>query len=138
MSLERGRSCTGSAPHVTKRLYATIMFFIGVLCIVGGYLLGRMARGGLSRTNDIVLANLTIAVDNLYQKAKSMTHKTIRHIPSEKITQKLLETFHCTQTECGTIINYKVADFLKNAINFEVSKLLKTIHNASLCLDTFR
>lgn len=35
MTLER-RSCTGSAPHVTKRLCATLMFFIGVVCVFGG------------------------------------------------------------------------------------------------------
>lgn len=103
-----------------------------------GYLLGRMARNEVRRSNDIVSINLTIAADNLYKKAKRVSPKAIHHNDPEKITLKLLDVFNCTAQDCGTVVNYNVAEFVKTSIKYEVAKLLRSINNASLYLDSLR
>ncbi|XP_032521275.2 uncharacterized protein LOC116773024 [Danaus plexippus] len=137
MSMER-RSCTGSAPHVTKRLCATLMFFIGIVCIFGGYLLGRMARHEVRKNNDILFINLTNAAENLYKKAKIISPKAVHHNGPDKITAKLLDAFHCNVPECGVITHNNLAHFLNNLLNHEVSKLTRSINNSSLYLDSLR
>nr|XP_034834158.1 uncharacterized protein LOC117990768 [Maniola hyperantus] len=139
MSIER-RSCTGSDPHVTKRLCATLMFFIGVICVFGGYLLGRMARNEVRRSHDIVPINLTVAAEILYKKAKRVSPKAVHHNSPEKITAKLLDAFHCTAHDCGihSITNNNVADFVKTSIHYHVAKLIRSINNASVYLDSLR
>ncbi|CAG5004228.1 unnamed protein product [Parnassius apollo] len=138
MSIEHRRSCTGSAPHVAKRLYATIVLFIGIICIFGGYLLGRMARNEVKRTNDIVSINLTISADNLYKRSKRILPKAVHHNDSEKVAARILEAFNCSQSECGTMTNYNVAELVKNCITVEVSKLIRSIRNVTLYLDSLR
>ncbi|XP_045452946.1 uncharacterized protein LOC123662103 [Melitaea cinxia] len=137
MSIER-RSCTGSAPHVTKRLCATMMFFIGIVCIFGGYLLGRMARNEVKRSNDIISVNLTVAADNLYKRAKRISPKAVHHNDPDKIAARLLDVFHCSVQECGGITNYNVAEFIKITINSEVNKFIKSINNATQYIDSLR
>ncbi|CAH2267855.1 uncharacterized protein LOC120632274 [Pararge aegeria] len=139
MSIER-RSCTGSAPHVTRRLCATLVFFIGVVCVFGGYLLGRMARSEVRRNNDIVPINLTIAAELLYKRAKRVSPKAVHHNDPEKIAAKLLDAFHCTARECGArgITNNNVAEFVKTSIHYHVAKLTRSIYNASVYLDSLR
>ncbi|CAH2044662.1 unnamed protein product, partial [Iphiclides podalirius] len=138
MSIEHRRSCTGSAPHVTKRLCATIVLLIGIICIFGGYLLGRMARNEVKRTNDIISINLTIAAENLFRKSKRISPKAVHHNDSEKVAAKILEAFRCSQAECGTMTSYNVAELVKNCISNEVTKLIRSINNASLYLDSLR
>ncbi|XP_068619317.1 uncharacterized protein [Battus philenor] len=138
MTTEHRRSCSGSAPHVTKRLCATIVFFIGVLCIFGGYLLGRRARGQPHRSNDVVSANLTAAADGLFWKSKRISHKVIHHNDSQKVMAKILEAFRCSPSECGVMVGYDVAELVRSCINSEVAKLIRSINNASLYLDSLR
>lgn len=97
-----------------------------------------MARNEVKRSNDIVPINLTIAADSLFRKAKSFTPKAVLHNDPEKITTKLLDIFNCTTQDCGSITNYNVAEFVKTSIKFEVTKLIKTIYNASAYLDSLR
>ncbi|CAG4957051.1 unnamed protein product [Colias eurytheme] len=135
--MTNGRSCTGSQPHVTRRLCATLIFFIGIICIFGGYLLGRMARSEVKRGN-LISNNLTLAADTLFRKARRMSPKAVHHSDPEKITSKILDIFHCNASDCGVVTNYNVADFVKSSINYEVNKLIKSIHNASVYLDSLR
>ncbi|CAF4867147.1 unnamed protein product [Pieris macdunnoughi] len=132
------KSCTGSDPHVTRRLCATLMCLIGILCICAGYLFGRMARNEVRRGNDIISSNLTIAADKLFRKAKRISPKAVHHNDPGKMTLKILDIFHCEPNDCGSVANDNVADFIKTSINYEVNKLIRSIYNASLYLDSLR
>ncbi|KAM3959343.1 uncharacterized protein ACR2FA_006644 [Aphomia sociella] len=136
MSIER-RMGTPAPAHVSKRLYATIALFIGVICIFGGYLLGRMARPQLKRSNNVIPINLTIAADNLFKKAQLLSPKAIHHNDPEKIQSRLFSIFRCG-TECGTLDKYNLAEYVKHSINYEVSKIIKLINNATLYLGSLR
>ncbi|XP_013198043.2 uncharacterized protein LOC106140938 [Amyelois transitella] len=134
MSSER----RGAAPaHVSKRLYATIGLFIGVICVFGGYMLGRMTLPEIRRSNDVIPLNLTVAADSLFKKAKRISPKVIHHNDPEKIQAKLFSIFQC-QAECGTINKYNLGDYVKSSINHEVVKLMKSINNATTYLDSLR
>ncbi|CAD0204131.1 unnamed protein product [Chrysodeixis includens] len=136
MSIER-RSCVNQAPHVTKRLMAIIVLFTGLLCLFGGYLLGRMARAAPRKSNDLLTYNLTIITDNLYKKAKRIPPKLVHQNDSDKVQNKLLDIFNCSVPQfCGTLNKYNLAEFVRNSINFQVTKLIKSVHNASLYLDS--
>ncbi|XP_063538991.1 uncharacterized protein LOC134748209 [Cydia strobilella] len=137
MSIERARACVGPSP-VTKRLCATIVFFIGVICVFGGYLFCHMSRNDVKRSNEIVSFNLTIAAENLYKKAKRIPPKAILHNDPEKVTARLLDIFNCSQADCGTISHYNVAEFMKRSINLKVIRLLKSVNNATMYLDSLR
>ncbi|XP_041969743.1 uncharacterized protein LOC121726434 [Aricia agestis] len=137
MSIEH-RSITGSAPHVTKRLCTVILSLVGVICVLGGFLLGRMAQNQVRKTSDIVPINLTTSAENLYKKAKSIAPKAIHHYDPGKVTARLLDVFHCSAAECGAVTEHNAADFVKNAISIEVNKLLRSIQNASAYLDSLR
>ncbi|CAK1547469.1 unnamed protein product [Leptosia nina] len=89
------KSCTGSDPHVTRRLCATLIFLIGILCVFAGYLFGRMARNEVRHGNDVVSSNLTFAAENLFRKAKRISPKAVHHNDSGKISRKILDIFHC-------------------------------------------
>ncbi|XP_075983264.1 uncharacterized protein LOC142981320 [Anticarsia gemmatalis] len=135
MSIER-RSCVSPAPHVTKRLFAVIVLLTGLLCMFGGYLLGHMARNiEPKKSNDMLTWNLTAVADSLYKKAKRISPKVIHHNDSEKVQSKLSDIFNCTQI-CGILNKYNLADYVKNSINFQVTKLMRSVYNASLYLDS--
>ncbi|CAB3248726.1 unnamed protein product [Arctia plantaginis] len=135
MSIER-RSCVSSAPHVTKRLFAVIVLMTGILCMFGGYLLGRMARTiEPKKSSDILTWNLTTIAETLYKKAKRITPKVIHHNNSEKIQSRLTDIFNCTQI-CGTVNKYNLGEYVKNSINYHVTKLMRSVYNASLYLDS--
>ncbi|XP_059048494.1 uncharacterized protein LOC131843765 [Achroia grisella] len=135
MGIERRIGTTQT--HVSKRLFATIALFIGVICIFGGYMLGRMAHPEVKRPNDIISSNLSIAADNLFKKVKRMSPKAVHHNDPEKIQSKLINIFHCG-IECGTINKYNLADYIKHSINYEVSKIIRLINNATLYLESLR
>ena len=97
-----------------------------------------MARNEVRRSNDIVSINLTIAADGLFKKAKRVTPKAVLHNDPEKITLKILDIFNCSSQDCGGITNYNVAEFVKTSIRYEVTKLIRTINNASVYLDSLR
>lgn len=103
-----------------------------------GYLFCRMSRNDVKRGSEIVSFNLTIAAENLYKKAKRIAPKAVHHNGPEKVTTRLLEIFNCTLSECGTITNYNVAEFIKRSIHLKVVKLLKAVNNATLFLDSLR
>ncbi|KAG6441976.1 uncharacterized protein LOC115449675 [Manduca sexta] len=132
MSFDR-RACGSPAPHVTKRLFTIIVLLVGLICIFGGYLLGRMARKEVKRPNELLTYNLTAAADNLYKKSKRITPKVIHHNDPDKIRTRLSEIFNCI--DCGTINKYNLSEYVRNSINFQVTKLLKSISNATLYLD---
>lgn len=133
MSIER-RSCVSPAPHVTKRLFAILILLTGLLCMFGGYLLGRMALNiEPKKRNELLTWNLTTVADILYKKAKKITPKIIHHNNSEKIQSRLSDIFNCSQA-CGTLNEYNLAEYVKNAINLQVSKLIGSVYNASLYL----
>ncbi|VVD04395.1 unnamed protein product [Leptidea sinapis] len=136
--MSKDRTFSGSGPAPNNRLCATIIFFVGVICIFGGFLLGRMSRKEVRRSNDVVPINLTIAADNLYKKARRMPPKVIHHADPEKITLKILEIFQCNATDCGGITGYNIADFVKTCINYEVNKFIRTLNNATLYIDSLR
>ncbi|XP_073950158.1 uncharacterized protein [Choristoneura fumiferana] len=136
MSGERARG--SAASPATKRLCATIVFLVGAVCVVGGYLFCRMSRNDVKRGSEIVSFNLTAAAENLYKKAKRIAPKAVHHNVPEKVTARLLEIFNCTLSECGTITNYNVAEFIKRSIHLKVVKLLKAVNNATLFLDSLR
>ncbi|XP_028177820.1 uncharacterized protein LOC114365441 [Ostrinia furnacalis] len=139
MSMER-RSYSGPStpPPVSKRLFATVVLFIGVICVFGGYLLGRMARVEPRHAGAIVSANLSLVADQLYKKAKRIPPKAVHHNDPEKIRIKLHEIFQCNQNDCGSINNYNLSDYLRNSINYQMIKLMKSIHNATTYLDSLR
>uniref|UniRef100_A0A2A4JUR0 Uncharacterized protein n=1 Tax=Heliothis virescens TaxID=7102 RepID=A0A2A4JUR0_HELVI len=133
MSIER-RSCVSQAPHVTKRLLAIIVLLTGLVCMFGGYLLGRMARMEPRKNNEILTYNLTILADNIYKKAKRIPPKLIHQNDPDKIQIKLLEIFNCSQIPVS-LNKYNLAEFVKNSINYQVTKLMKSVNNASVYLD---
>ncbi|KAJ8723683.1 hypothetical protein PYW07_007663 [Mythimna separata] len=134
MSIER-RSCVSQAPHVTKRLLAIIVLLTGLLCMFGGYLLGRMARPVPSKSMSLLTYNLSIIADSTYKKAKRIPPKLIHQNDPDKIQLRLLELFNCTQP-CGGLNKYNLAEFVKNSINYQVNKLMRAVNNASLYLDS--
>ncbi|XP_004923398.1 uncharacterized protein LOC114251201 [Bombyx mandarina] len=133
MSLER-RSFGSTDPQVTKRLFTIIVLLVGLLCIFGGYLLGRMARTEVKRANELLTHNLTAVADSLYKKAKRITPKVIHHNDPEKILAKLLDTFSCN--DCGKINKYNLEEYVKNSINYQIGKLIKAVNNATVYLDS--
>lgn len=134
MSIER-RSCVSQAPHVTKRLLAIIVLLTGLLCMFGGYLLGRMARIEPRKSNEILTYNLTVLADTNYKKAKRIPPKLIHQNDPDKIQIKLLEIFNCTHIPVS-LNKYNLAEFVKNSINYQVTKLMKSVNNASVYLDS--
>ncbi|XP_063895999.1 uncharacterized protein LOC110381948 [Helicoverpa armigera] len=134
MSIER-RSCVSQAPHVTKRLLAIIVLLTGLLCMFGGYLLGRMARIEPRKSNEILTYNLTVLADTIYKKAKRIPPKLIHQNDPDKIQIKLLEIFNCTHIPRFPN-KYNLAEFVKNSINYQVTKLMKSVNNASVYLDS--
>ncbi|XP_053613840.1 uncharacterized protein LOC128677187 [Plodia interpunctella] len=132
-----GSDRRASAPaHDSKRLYAVITLFIGLICIFAGYMLGHMTRAEIKKNND-VSQNLTIAADSLHKKANRISPKAIHHNDPEKIYAKLSAIFQC-KTECGTINKYNLGDYVQSSINYEISKLIKTLNNATMYLDSLR
>lgn len=85
--------------------------------------------------NDLLTWNLTALADNLYKKAKRVTPKVIHHNEPEKIQIKLFDIFNCSQI-CGTVNKYNLGEYVKNSINFQVSKLIRGIYNATLYIDS--
>lgn len=134
MSIER-RSCVNQAPHVTKRLLAIIVLLTGLLCMFGGYLLGRMARVEPRKNTEMLTYNLTLLADSIYKKAKRIPPKLLHQNDPDKIQIRLFEIFNCTQL-CGALNKYNLAEFVKNSINFQVTKLMKSVNNASVYLDS--
>ncbi|RVE53859.1 hypothetical protein evm_001521 [Chilo suppressalis] len=134
------RSCSGppvSAP-VRSRLLAAVLLFVAVSCLLAGYLLGRMARTEVRHTNALITANLTVVADSLLNKAKRIPPKAVHHSDPEKVTTKLHDIFHCNSIYCGPINNYNLSEYVKNSVNFQILNLMKSIHNASLYLDSLR
>ncbi|KAL0819410.1 hypothetical protein ABMA28_007518 [Loxostege sticticalis] len=138
-SMER-RSYSGPStpPHVSKRLFATVVLFIGVVCVFGGYLLGRMSRMEPRHAGAIISSNLSFAADHLYMKAKRIPPKAVHHNDPDKIRIKLHEIFQCNPNDCGSITNYNLSDYIRNSINYHMVKLIKSIHNATTYLDSLR
>lgn len=97
-----------------------------------------MSRSEVKRTNDIVTYNLTSVADNLYKKARRKTPKALHHIDLHKLTLKFLDIFHCSKNECGEINPLNLVAFVHNCVNNEVVKLIRSIQNATVCLDTLR
>ncbi|CAG9789506.1 unnamed protein product [Diatraea saccharalis] len=134
------RSCSGppASAHVSARLFAAVVLFIAFGCLLAGYLLGRMARTDVKHTNELISANLTTAADSLLQKAKRIPPKAVHHSDPEKIKAKLYSIFQCNSNNCGPINNHNLSEYVKNSLNFRIFNLIKSIHNASLYLDTLR
>lgn len=98
-----------------------------------------MARIEVKRTNDLLTFNLTVAADNLYKKAKRISPKAVHNHDTEIIRTKLLDIFDCAHCNCPpTLDKYNLADFIKNSINRHISKMMKSVYNASNYLDTLR
>lgn len=97
-----------------------------------------MARNEVRRSNDIVPINLTIAAETLYKKAKRVSPKAVHHNGPDKITARLLDAFHCTHECAPRITNNNVADFVKSSIHYHVDRLIRSINNASIYLDSLR
>ncbi|XP_026753075.1 uncharacterized protein LOC113513281 [Galleria mellonella] len=135
MSIERRMG--PASTHVSRRLFAFITIFTGVICIFGGYMLGRMTHPELKHTNDVISTNLTIAADNLFKRAKRISPKAIHHNDPEKIQTKLSNIFNCGM-ECGTINKYNLVDYVKHSINYEVSIVIRLINNATSYLESLR
>ncbi|KAJ0173472.1 hypothetical protein K1T71_010621 [Dendrolimus kikuchii] len=140
MSIER-RSCASPDPQVTKRLFAILVLMIGLICIFGGYLLGRMARSEAKRNHELLTYNLTTAADNLLKKARRILPKIIHQNDPDKIKSFLSRMFNCTESGCAnakSMNQFNLAEFVRTSINCHVAKLMKTVANVSLFLDTLR
>ncbi|KAL4713031.1 hypothetical protein ACJJTC_001085 [Scirpophaga incertulas] len=138
MSLERRYSGPSGEQHVSTRLFATVVLFVAVVCLIGGYLLGRMERTEIKHTNEIISTNLTHAADYLFKKSRRVPPKAVHHSGPDKIQLKLHDLFQCSQSECGQINNYNLSEYVKNSINFQMTKLMRCIYNASSYLDSLR
>lgn len=97
-----------------------------------------MSRSDVKRTNDIITYNLTSVVDNLYKKTKRISPKALHHVDLPKLTLKFLDIFHCSKNECGEVNPLNLFAFVRSCINHEVIKLIKSIQNATVYLDTMR
>lgn len=91
----------------------------------------------VKRTHEMY--NLTVAAENLYQKARRVTPKAVYHSGADRITAKLLEMFHCNVIECGTINNQQnLAGLVRHCIKYEIKKMMRTISNATVYIDSLK
>lgn len=100
-----------------------------------GYLLGRVARHEPRKSNDMLTYNLTLIADSIYKKAKRIPPKLIHQNEPDKIQLRLLDIFNCSQT-CGSLNKYNLAEYVRNSINYQVTKLMRAVNNASVYLDS--
>lgn len=94
-----------------------------------------MARVEPRKNTEMLTYNLTLLADSIYKKAKRIPPKLLHQNDPDKIQIRLFEIFNCTQL-CGALNKYNLAEFVKNSINFQVTKLMKSVNNASVYLDS--
>jgi hypothetical protein len=97
-----------------------------------------MARTDVKHKNEIISSNLTTAAENLFKKARRIPPKAVHHNDPEKIKAKLYDIFQCSINDCGTFNNYNLSEYVKNSINFQMLKLMRSIYNATLFLGSLR
>ncbi|KPJ16991.1 hypothetical protein RR48_13847 [Papilio machaon] len=122
----------------TKRLCAVIALFVAIICIFGGFMLGRSGRGDARRGSDAALLNLTAAADGLYRKARRISPKSVHQKDAGKVSARLAEALGGGAGECGARAGAALAELARACLHAELLKLTRAINNASLYLDSLR
>ncbi|XP_013170968.1 PREDICTED: uncharacterized protein LOC106120231 [Papilio xuthus] len=123
-----------------KRLCAVIALFVAIICIFGGYMLGRSGRGEARRGSDAALLNLTAAVDGLFRRARRISPKSVHHKDAGKVAARLAEALGggAGAGECGARSGAALAELARACLHAELHKVTRAINNASLYLDSLR
>ncbi|KAJ2938518.1 hypothetical protein O0L34_g4007 [Tuta absoluta] len=125
-------SCTGSAPHVTQRLIVIIVLFIGTIFVFGLFVT-------LKKPEDISTYSLTTSIGNLYNRAKKMPPNYIINNEPDKIQAKLYKIFQCHSTaDCGNIHKIGLTGLVRKCIQFDLSRTLAAVQNATAYLESLK